>query len=192
MNKTLLTIMLYISVLGVISFIALKFIKHSPPSLQHISPSPTQNAPEATGSTNIVYCKLSDLAGIVSFEGAAGSTYGALGIKNTSSQACQIIGNNFVMVAHEAQNVSVQQQESPGSDLMSLSPGQTVYTKIRYPNGAQCNGPTKQSNVTLAYKISPDESLIFKTGDGKTVQPIQVCTDAKLTTVQVWSISTKQ
>jgi hypothetical protein len=186
MNKSLLTIMLYISVIGVIAFITVKYVTHT-------SPSPIPANPAITSTDQLAFCKLSDLVGVASFEGAAGSVYGALGIKNMSPQSCQIIGNNFVTVTHDAQNVSIEKQAAPGPDFITIPPGKSVYLKIRYPNGPQCNGTTISSAITLSYKFSPDELLTFKTAEGKSTIPIQTCKDnSAITTVQVWSISTSQ
>jgi hypothetical protein len=192
MSKKFVIISLYLVVIGIIAAIALQYFKHASPTENPVvSPTPEKNNATISGASQAVYCKQTDLVGIISFEGAAGSIYGAIGIKNISSHACQIIGDNFVMVAHEVQNISIDKKEYPGPALQTLSSGQTVYSKIRYPNGPQCNGPTKQSTITFAYKISPDETLIFKTTEGKTTQPFQTCTDASIkTTVQVWSITT--
>jgi hypothetical protein len=150
---------------------------------------PNPQTPVQTSQNPRKYCQLNDLQALVEFEGAAGSVYGNLVMKNISSTPCEIIGSNFIEPVFVAENIFVTHQELEGSPLILLKPDQTIYSQVRYPNGPQCSNGIVQSDVSFMYKISPSESISFHTDSGDALQRINSCKDSgEKTEVQVWSI----
>ncbi|HVZ11695.1 MAG TPA: DUF4232 domain-containing protein [Patescibacteria group bacterium] len=139
------------------------------------------------------FCNLEALQANITTEGAAGSIYGTLTIKNISKSDCDIQGNQFIIAQTPAQNVTTKQQLPAGSAIITLKQNQTVYSQIHYPNGPQCNGPIKQSPVTFSYNISPSMAVMFKNQSGSTQQMMNTCNiSSDITQIDVWSISDTQ
>ena len=152
-------------------------------------PSPT---PTATVAPTATFCLPSNLEAYISSEGAAGSTYDTLNLKNISETSCQIQGDKFVKAITTALNVNVTQQGAAGPQLITLNPNMTVYSQVRYPNGAQCGNGIQQSPVSFQLEISPTDSITFKNTDGEAQQSMATCNSAsEMTEVQVWGISDK-
>src|SRR6185437_16959976 len=101
------------------------------------------------------FCLPSDLQAEVTTDAAAGNIYGSLTIKNISNKVCQINGDHFIQPTYTASNISVTQQGQSGNSTLLLSSGQTVYSRVHYPNGPQCNGTTVTGTIAFHYKISP-------------------------------------
>ena len=156
---------------------------HTPTSEQ-TSPSPTS---EPTTSEN--FCNKTDLQALVSFEGAAGNIYGTLTIKNISSTACNIIGNNKIETITAPKNISFT-YEGIATTMFTLKPNQTVYGQVHFPNGPQCSGDIITSPISFSYAISNSETITFTTtGPGNAM--ITTCTAAdEPTEIDLWNLST--
>lgn len=137
------------------------------------------------------FCKAADLQNSIEVEGAAGSIYGKLRIKNISADVCKIIANGYISPKITAINSAVVHAGIPGAAIIILKPGESAYSQVHYPNGPQCNGPEVQSTITFSYQTSANESVIFKDQSGRVEQNIMVCSSpSQITQVDVWSIST--
>jgi hypothetical protein len=132
------------------------------------------------------YCTLANLQSGFTTEGAAGSTYGTFTIKNISGKSCNILGADYIKPIYTAQNISVTHQGSTATELLSISPGQTVSAKIRYPNGPQCSGGIDSADISFTYQISPVDTVTFKNQNMSEKQIINVCKSAETTEIQVW------
>jgi len=155
------------------------------------APTPSSEA-QSTSPTIInqpTFCLSSDLQAEVTTDAAAGNIYGSLTIKNISNTPCQIDGNNFIQPIFTATNITVTQQGQPGQALLTLVPGEMVYSRFHYPNGPQCNGTTRTGAISFQYPISPTDTIGFKNQSGNINQPITLCMSSQPTEVQVWSIA---
>lgn len=156
--------------------------------------SPTPNISIAVSPTSVppTFCKPAALHATLITQGAAGNIYGTLAIKNTSAFACQIQGNQFIQAAYQVSNITVGHQGTPSAALLMIQPNQSVYSQIHYPNGPQCNGPTKDTSISFSYPISPNAKVTFQNQNGQTIQSIPVCSaTSEITNIDVWSLSNK-
>ncbi len=158
----------------------------------------TQPSPTAIPSTStptlasINYCKPQDLAASVTLGPAAGNIYGDFQITNSSNQMCQIVGTNYVLISYDQirnNNIKVVHQPQTMQSIFQLKPNDSVYAKIHYPNGPQCNGPTKSVNISFSYQISPDQTVIFKNPNQNF--PLQACVSADITQIDLSGFSTQ-
>lgn len=173
----LIVIGLYIVILQVKPQTNIKPIVTSTPSASEVSQSQK-------------YCSINALQSVIQFEGAAGSVYGTLAIQNISDTACTIIGNNYIQPIFSASTITVAAQGDPGSGLINLNPKQAVYSRVRYPNGPQCQNGVVQDEVSFMYKISLTDTVLFHSDDGKTLQKVNACkADSEKTVIQVWSLA---
>lgn len=182
--KKLLTLFLALAVL-----VGALFILKGSNRQNEVPFSPT---PTISENNTLGFCKPSDLSSVLSSEGAAGSIYLTLNIKNISGKNCQIIGNNFIALLTDAKNISVKTQGQTGPEVITLTPNQIVYSQVHYPNGPQCSGQVLENNISYKYNISESDSITFKTQNGETKQTIGVCkSNAENTQIDVWSLSEK-
>jgi hypothetical protein len=139
------------------------------------------------------FCKTTDLETTITFEVAAGTTYATPTMKNTGTKPCTFDSKNYIDLRYDlrtVQNVTISKQETPDENLSTIEPGQTLYSLLSYPNGAQCGSETKAINVQYVYRISKTSEVTFK---GKEANPtIQVCTSQEKTEVKVWPLSKVQ
>lgn len=185
---------------GLIGFLAVIFLillairiftYYHPPTTSPLnnSVSPTASV-VSLGSTT--FCSPTVLQPQIETEPAAGNIWGVATIANNGSVPCQIIGNNFLdaNVDPSINNITLSTQGSAGSEILTLAPGQTVYSQIHYPNGPQCSGTPNQTNITFTYKISTKDLITFHALDGKTTFSIPSCQSSKeVTDIQIWPIS---
>jgi hypothetical protein len=170
-----------------------KAIAPSPsPTLLPTSSPTTQTSPVSSSSGNLSLCKPSQLDGDITTEGAAGSIYGNVTIKNISSTKCTIMTSNLLeaQIPTSITNITTSKVTNSDSDSTDLAPGQTIYAQIRVPNGPQCQGPTKTQNISFIMTVSKDEDLNFKTPTGKTLS-VQACAGSEKTDIQIWGWSDK-
>ncbi len=153
------------------------------------TPIPATAAPTSTPTASTsLFCSPSELQTTAQSEGAAGSVYLTVNIKNSGNRSCQIVGNKFIKATSTAQNIVVKEQGQPTTVLLTIAPGQTVYSQIRYQNGPQCSGPTTETPISYSYPISPTDSLAIT--DSSNPLTIGVCSSpSENTTVDVWSLS---
>lgn len=153
-----------------------------------LPPASAQNSP----TPKETFCTLADIQTTITSDGAAGNIYGSLQIKNISPSICTIQGNQFIQATFSASNLRVVHKGNTGPATIALKPGQIVYSRIHYPNGPQCQGPTTQTPVTLTYAISSITHVTFKpAGNVPTAVTTCVAKD-QLTILDVWSIYLNQ
>ena len=168
----------------------LYFLKFSNNS--HIKPIFPTSSVTQTPINNLGFCNPSDLEANMSTEGAAGNIFGTLTIKNISKNNCQIIGSNFIQPSLNAVNLTVKDEAQTGPETFTLTPNQTVFSQIHYPNGPQCSSQVIQTNISYIYKISASETINFKNQNGSTNLTIGICQSPNENTeLDVWSLSQK-
>lgn len=131
---------------------------------------------------NSSFCRPSDLKAFIELEGAAENIYGTLSLQNISTKNCTIVGSNFVDAITSAQNVTTKHVGGAGPATFALTPSETVYSQVHFPNGPQCGGITKASTVTFSYNISPQASVTFQDLMSKSAQVLTICTDTSQNT----------
>lgn len=145
----------------------------------------------ASASGQISFCTPTQLQPQMQSEGAAGSIYINLTIKNIGSKDCQINGHNFIKPQYNASNVAVTTQGDPGQTAIILTPGQIVYSQVRFQNGPQCSSGINPIPVSLTYQISSTDEVSFKSTDSKALNLNACQNPAEQTKIDVWSISDK-
>lgn len=146
-----------------------------------------------SSSSTISYCSANDLAASLDLSPGAGNIFGTFTLKNISSQICSVLGGNFIDVSYDSsiKNISVSHQGQTQPQPFTLSSNQVLYSQVHYPNGPQCQGPTKAVNVSFSYKISPTQTVTFK-NSGNTASVVQACqSDKAMTKIQIWQLSDK-
>ncbi len=142
-------------------------------------------------TNNTSYCSPNQLLTQTSGQGAAGTVYVNVTIKNTSNSTCQIIGNNFLTPLFDPsiQNITISHPKQPTMTTFTLTPNQALYSLLTYPNGPQCSSAPKQQPMTLSYTISPTGSITFKNPDGTSLY-VQDCTSpTEMSNIQIWPLS---
>lgn len=166
-----------------------KTIKPTPIPIHKITPTPTIPVTVLASTSLVSFCKTNNINATITTQGAAGNIYGNLVIQNTSAFSCKTQGNQFINVVFSAANIKVIPQGKTGPTTITLSPHQKVYSQIHYPNGPQCNGPSKQTPVTYTYAISPIDSVTFTSGENTSATSVTTCVSPNQTTqLDVWSI----
>lgn len=131
------------------------------------------------------FCFAKNVTTSIDTEGAAGSMYIKLRIKNNAAVDCQIQADSVieVNVQDHPKNVTSLPQSTPEHSVLLLSPQAEAYAQLRVPNGPQCTAPVTR-DVHIRYRISPDDTVQFNS-DTKT--SIQTCTDEKeVTKIDIW------
>lgn len=143
-------------------------------------------------------CSAADLSAQVFFEGAAGTIYGALSIKNISDKTCTIAGNGFPILNYDekaVKNLNVVDLGLPSVKHYALEPGSAVYSRINFANGPQCGSGIHMVNATITYAISKDSALTFENvlpqgGQSRPEFSITACNAAKdLTDIKITNLS---
>jgi hypothetical protein len=174
-------------------------IKPTPQPTVAITPTtpvkPTAIVTPSPFVPDVAYCTLQDLQTSLALEPAAGNIFGTITIRNVSTNTCQIVGSNTLSLQYDTQtikNISVTHKGDVASTLFSLTPNQTLYSKLHYPNGPQCSGPTHTAKVTFMYAVSPTENVDIVNQNGTIEQNIQVCqSESEQTTIDLWYLSTE-
>lgn len=160
--------------------------KHSPALTPTLTPTPTPAVKNETA-----YCSPVDLEAIIETQGAAGSIYGTLKITNVSKKPCKILGGQYVGANYDksVKNLSLSYLGDLLQQNFILDPNKSLYSQVRYPNGPQCSGPTKQTPVKFTYKVSPDDQVVFSNA-GNLSQIVQTCSsEDQDTEITIWNIS---
>ncbi len=178
MKRNFILLFIFLAIVLVLAVSTNKRNTQSPPIL---------NSPSAAASDAISYCTPDQLESTVSTEGAAGSIYATLTMKNLSTKICQVYGNKIVAVsfAKSDSNVKVTPDSLSPHQFITLQPGDTIYSQIKYPNGPQCSRGVVQNVFTITYPISESDVVNFVSQDGNALL-MQVCTNSDITDVLVW------
>lgn len=142
-------------------------------------------------TSSIPFCSPNQLLTQTQSQGAAGTMYVNVTIKNVSSSTCQIIGNNFLETHFDStiQNITISHPKQPTMGIFTLTPNKTLYSLLTYPNGPQCSSAPKQQTMTLSYAISSTNSITFKNSDGPSLY-IQDCTSpTEITGINIQPLS---
>ncbi|HOX29784.1 MAG TPA: DUF4232 domain-containing protein [Candidatus Paceibacterota bacterium] len=143
-------------------------------------------------------CSAADLSAQVIFEGAAGTIYGAMSIKNISDKACTIAGNGFPKLNYDkatVKNLNIATLGLPSASTYTLQPGSAVYARIHFPNGPQCGSGIKMANAMLNYPIAPGIDVTFENvlpqgGQNRPEFSITACNDPKdITDIKITNLS---
>lgn len=154
----------------------------------------SQNTSNPLSDTSETFCKPENLESTITLEGATGTTYGNLTLKNIGDKACDVDGRNYIDVRYDlrtVQNLNLNPQGNPETNVFHLEPKQILYSAIQYPNGAQCGVKSKAINVLYAYRVTNTREVVFKLPDG-TPTTLQVCENTNKTDVKIWPLSTSE
>ena len=160
----------------------------------NIIPTPTIRV-QATAipTNNSVYCLSSQLQAHIALQGAAGNIFGVLTLKNISQKSCEILGGTFITASYAAtvKNITVSHVGNVQTHNFILSPSQTLYSQVHYPNGPQCQSVgLNPTPVTFSYKISPTETVVFSPEGNGLSAVVQACkSPTDITAIQVWNLS---
>ena len=154
------------------------------------TPTPVANSFPLNTPAYYTFCGLNDLNAFVQIEGAAGSVYGDLAIQNISAKECQIKGINFIQPVFDATNITVAMQGKPSEEVITLKPKETVYSRVKYPNGPQCSGGVEEKEVSFMYRISSTETILFHAENEDTLVKVNACkAESEKTEIQVWGLA---
>lgn len=150
------------------------------------SPSPT---------TSVGYCSPQDLDAAVHFSPGAGNVYGTFTLKNMSPHTCYLLGGSFISAHYDTstvKNITITHVGQTQPAPFILSPNQTLYSQVHYPNGPQCQSVGLNNTAVLfTYQISSTDTVTFKNENGSTQQQIHTCTSpTDQTEIQIWNMST--
>lgn len=184
MKKTVTGIVIAIIVL----FLGLATYLYSPHTnlIPVLTPTPT-SAPIHS------FCNTNDLQALITLSPGAGNVYGTLTVKNIGTKPCQIEGENYVNAKYDTQavkNISIEHQGTAESSMYAISPNQSLYSQIHYPNGPQCSDRTIATPVTFAYSVSPNNTIDFVNNDNSKTVTVNTClSNSEVTTIQIWNLS---
>jgi len=158
-----------------------------------MNPTTAVLSPMTTQTQNTTsYCSPQDLQANLSLSPGAGNVYGTFTLKNISQANCQVLGNNFIAANYNTttvKNITIMHEGITQSAPFQLSPNQTIYSQVHYPNGPQCQGSTVATPVTFTYKISPADTVTFANQTGNKAQNVMTCATSDITAIEIWQIS---
>jgi flagellar basal body-associated protein FliL len=189
MNKVLIGIIVLILIAaGAYYFVSTRStMAPSSPAQQSENNAPSDNQ-TAAGE----FCTPTQLSATMTPEVAAGNAFVTLTIKNTSTTACKIIGNNMPEVEYPTavENFQTNNKTQPTSDTFTMAPDQTIYSLIHYPNGPQCSSMATDVDTGVSYAISPNESVSFTPTMGSTLEIPSCGNTSEITTIDLYAFST--
>lgn len=158
------------------------------------NPTPTQIVQATPSEEEAGYCTPSQLEAKLDPEVAAGNYYGAITIKNISQSTCQIIGNNSLEVGYpmSVENFQTVNKDKPSTSIFTLTPNQTIYSLIHFPNGPQCSSEAVQVDAMVSYDISDEDSISFKPTMGDTVLIPSCGEESEMTDIGLYSFSNQE
>lgn len=117
-----------------------------------------------------------------------------LTLKNVSTISCQVTGNNIVKVDYpiSVTNFKAVTKRQPTTPVFVLTPNQTIYSLIHFPNGPQCSSQATGVNTGVSYQISPKDTISFKPTTGTTLEIPSCASSSELTTIDVYPFSSQQ
>lgn len=157
--------------------------------------TPTQRMQQVISPTGaITYCLPQNLESTIELSPAAGNVYGKLLLKNISRKSCKISGGQFVDALYDTntvKNITIMHVGQTQSEPFVLSPYQTIYSQVHYPNGPQCQSiGIVATDVTFTYKVSPTGTVAFKDQTGGALHQVQTCkSPSDMTEIQIWKMS---
>jgi hypothetical protein len=177
------------SIIAVVLFVSLKYL--FPKVSNETGLPPTRSTPTAPQSSS---CKSDQLEAKLTSDGAAGNMYVTLTIKNTSQTPCNVIGNNQIQVMYpnSVTNLKTDLKKPPTKDIFTMSPNQTIYSLIHFPNGPQCSSEATEVNAGVSYKISETDTLSFKPFTGDTINIPSCGKETEITAIDLYSFSDKE
>lgn len=182
-NQFVKPVVLFIIFLAIIGAVIFAFLK---PSHQSIGPTPTPTSTQTSSPTSeqTQLCQTNQINATITSQGAAGSIYGKLTMKNISDKSCHVTLGNTIKANFTAANISFKYQENPPATDFVLEPNATVYSQVRLPNGPQCQSGISPKEITFTYN-----NISFATTN-KTPLMIQSCTSpSEQTVVDIWPLS---
>ncbi len=189
----LLASIVLIIFLGILAYVHFKeSTKIRLPSRMQVSPILNYTV---SPTNTMSYCTPQNLDASLTLSHGAGNVYGTFTLKNLSQQTCQILGEEFINVAYDTntvKNITITHTGQTQSQNFILSPGQTLYSQVHYPNGPQCQSVgINTTGVVFTYKISPTDTVSFKNENGNIMQQVQTCkSPTDMTEIQIWNMST--
>jgi len=167
------------------------FYTQTPHQPQNPSPTPVPITSSPTVSST--YCSPQDLVASYNSNAGAGNIYLEIMITNISNRECEVIGNNYIAAQYDTQtikNISLHHMGTVEKDIFTLSPNQTLYSQIHYPNGPQCQGPTQAVQVVFTYAISSTSTITFNNTQEHGGHSFPVCSSpTDITTIDIWNMS---
>ncbi len=154
------------------------------------SPTPTTNPP----STQSTFCTSAELQATMDEEVAAGNAYVQIMLKNISSASCQVIGNNILSVGYpnSVTNFTTVTKRQPTTPTFTLSPNQTIYALVHYPNGPQCSSQATDVNSMISYAVSSNDTVSFKPTRGDTLLIPSCGKASEVTQIDLYPFSSTQ
>ncbi len=156
--------------------------------------SPTPTAAVTPTSTVEAFCTPSQLQATMEPEVAAGNAYIQIMLKNTSTTACNVIGNNTLSVGYpnSVTNFKTDVKRQPTTPLFSLTPNQTIYALVHYPNGPQCSSMATDVDSMVSYAISENDTISFKPTMGNTLLIPSCGKVSEITQIDLYPFSSNQ
>lgn len=205
-NRTTTTLLVIVVILILIIGALTGYIFLGKDKTPHPSPalSPTpvvSSAPSSAAASTptpkaTTVCNPANLKGTVQLSPGAGNVFGTITLTNTSTTSCEIPGNHFAQLAYDkttAKNIVIVYQGITSTSPFVLSPNESVYATLHYPNGPQCQSGVNPVNVSLAYSISPGNAITIANTGGDIPLVINACiSPSEMTQVQVGSFSTQK
>ena len=169
------------------------------PTTQQPSPSISQTSGRATlsPSNEAVYCRSQNLQASLNLSPGAGNVYGTFMVKNISQGTCQVQGGEFILAKYDTntvKNITVTHVGQTQKPPFILSPGETIYSQVHYPNGPQCQSiGLNTTGITFSYQISLTNTIAFKNQEGNTEEiPVHTCkSPTDMTEIQIWNMATQ-
>jgi hypothetical protein len=190
--RNIVVIVVLLALLGGASYFLLRNSSSTPTATPTTTTgvSPTMEANPT--STTSAFCTPSQLQATTQTEVAAGNAYVQIMLKNNSSTSCQVIGNNTLSVGYpnSVTNFTIVSKKQPTTPTFTLTPNQTIYALVHFPNGPQCSSQATDVNSMVSYEVSEKDSVSFKPTMGDTLL-IPSCGKAtEVTQIDLYSFST--
>lgn len=190
MKRLVIGIILLLLVIGV-TYYRLVPPVHAPQK-PPLTPPTTPNYLTVT-PTQQFFCNPKDLQATMETDAGAGNIYGILTLKNTSTIPCHINGDNKITATSSAKNISLNYYPITLSKDIILSPNQSLFGKVHYPNGPQCQTGIVTSKITFSYQVSPNNIISFINTATQSEGNIVTCVGLEnITQVDIWNLSTHE
>lgn len=185
MKKLLVIILIFVVILLVAK--TLLNNQSTTPSSK-ISPTSTTGAQSDQSS-----CNPEQLRVTMQLEPAAGNIYGSITLTNTSQKACDIVIGQKIQanVPPTIKNLTIAYLGSEDKETVTLTPGQSIYSQLHYPNGPQCSSGIVSTPVILTYPLANNQTLTLTDKNNSQVKVATCQNPVDMTTLDLWYFSTK-